>query len=88
LLGKVESSGHGTGVLASDVLLAHPVTMPDPEVQKRLAVPFDALNERIASTRRQVRTLTELRDTLLPKLLSGALRIPDIEGFLSSEVPL
>jgi type I restriction enzyme S subunit len=31
---------------------------------------------------RQSRTLAQLRDTLLPKLISGALRVPDAEAFL------
>ncbi|MEO7596474.1 MAG: restriction endonuclease subunit S [Byssovorax sp.] len=86
LLGKVESSGHGTGVLASEILLAHPITMPARQVQQKFAVPFEAINARIAANRRQIRTLAETRDTLLPKLLSGSLRIPDVERFLSSEV--
>jgi type I restriction enzyme S subunit len=88
LLTKVESSGHGTGVLATEVLLAHPVTMPTPEIQQKLTVQFDALNARIRLTRRQVRTLSETRDSLLPKLLSGSLRIPDVERFLSKETSL
>ena len=32
--------------------------------------------------RRQSRTLAALRDTLLPKLISGELRVKDAEGFM------
>ena len=32
--------------------------------------------------REESRILAELRDTLLPKLISGELRIPDAEKFL------
>jgi type I restriction enzyme S subunit len=76
LLERVESSGHGTGKLPSEVLLALPVTMPDVAAQERLSEPLRALNDRIASTRAESRTLAALRDALLPKLISGKLRVP------------
>ena len=82
LLKKVESSGHGTGKLPSDVLMGLPITMPLIEIQKKLAPTFDTMNARIASSREEARTLAHARDELLPKLLSGALRIPDPERFL------
>ena len=40
---------------------------------------FQALLDRIAATRDESRTLAELRDLLLPKLLSGGLRMRDAE---------
>jgi type I restriction enzyme S subunit len=36
----------------------------------------------IAGNDRESRTLAQLRDTLLPKLISGELRVPDAEAFL------
>ncbi len=36
----------------------------------------------IANNKKQAQTLTQLRDTLLPKLLSGQLRIADVENFI------
>lgn len=39
----------------------------------------ESLFEQIVSNKRQSLTLTELRDTLLPKLLSGELTLPDTE---------
>jgi type I restriction enzyme S subunit len=83
LLGRVESSGHGTGRLPSDVLLAHPITMPERQVQEQLARVFDDLNARIASAREESRTLVALRDAMLPKLLSGEVRIPFREEIAS-----
>lgn len=77
LLGRVESSGHGTGKLPSEILLGHPIAMPPPGIQKQLAAFFDALNDRIGAVRAESRTLTKLRDGLLPRLLSGQLVIPD-----------
>ncbi|MBA3393281.1 MAG: restriction endonuclease subunit S [Deltaproteobacteria bacterium] len=79
LLGRVESSGHGTGVLPTGILLAHPIAMPPRDVQREMATPFDLINDRIAVAREESRTLAELRDLLLPRLLSGELRVRDAE---------
>lgn len=84
LLGRVESSGHGTGKLASEILLAYPITMPPGSVQRVLAARFEATSAYIASVRAESRTLAELRDTLLPKLISGEIRIKDAEKLASA----
>jgi type I restriction enzyme S subunit len=83
LLTKVETSGHGTGKLASEILFAHRIVAPPASVQDRLARPFSTSSTRIATARQESRTLTALRDTLLPKLLSGELRVPDAERAVS-----
>ena len=41
-----------------------------------------AIFEKFTQQREQSRVLSELRDTLLPKLLSGELRIPDAEKMI------
>jgi type I restriction enzyme S subunit len=79
LLTKVESSGHGTGKLPSDALLGYRIAMPDGLLQLELAAPFDAMNDRIATAREATRTLSALREALLPKLISGELRVPAAE---------
>jgi type I restriction enzyme S subunit len=79
LLLKVESSGHGTGKLPSEILLAHPITMPALDVQQGLTTTFDMLLDKIVLARQESRTLAKLRDLLLPKLLSGELRIREAE---------
>lgn len=79
LLGKVESSGHGTGKLPTEILLGYQITMPPREVQARLTKVFDDINARIASAREESQTLAALRDLLLPRLLSGEVRIRDAE---------
>jgi type I restriction enzyme, S subunit len=86
LLGRVESSGHGTGKLPSDVLLDHPITLPGLSVQRELASVFDSLNSRIASARDQSRTLSALRDVLLPKLISGDLRVRDADRIVAAAI--
>jgi type I restriction enzyme S subunit len=40
---------------------------------------------RTLDCRREVRTLAALRDTLLPKLISGELRLPDAERILGGQ---
>lgn len=84
LLGRVQSSGHGTGVLPTDILLAQRICLPPSGVQKRLVTPLDAMNDLIAAGRSESRTLTELRDLLLPKLISGELRIPEAEKLVEA----
>ena len=79
LLGKVESSGHGTGKLPSEILLGYALTLPPLDAQRPLSKAFQALLDRIAAARAESRTLAEMRDLLLPKLLSGELRIRDAE---------
>lgn len=38
--------------------------------------------EKSESNRKQAQTLTQLRDTLLPRLISGQLRLPEAEAML------
>jgi type I restriction enzyme S subunit len=72
---RVETSGHGTGKLPSELLLSHRVVMPPRETQASLARQFALLNDRLAVSRNECRTLRELRDELLPRLLSGELSV-------------
>ena len=44
------------------------------------------LYQRIVAAERDSRTLAALRDTLLPKLISGELRVSDAERFLEGAV--
>lgn len=53
------------------------------EAYKKLAAP---LYERIADNVSTSQTLIRLRDTLLPKLISGEIRLPNVET-LAHEVP-
>jgi type I restriction enzyme S subunit len=77
LLQRVESSGHGTGKLPSDVLLALPISMPDSATQGYLAEPLRVMNGRIAAARDESVTLAILRSTLLPQLISGNIRVSE-----------
>ena len=62
------------------------IALPTPAAQREFGHTVRAIVERVEINENQMATLAETRDTLLPKLLSGALRIPDVERFLASEV--
>jgi type I restriction enzyme S subunit len=46
-----------------------------------LAAPLD---DQIERNERESRYLAQLRDTLLPKLISGELRVPDVDKFMEA----
>jgi type I restriction enzyme S subunit len=72
--------------LNTGILGAIPLLMPPDDVLRAFAKIVDPLQQRIVTMSAESATLAELRDTLLPKLLSGSIRIADGERFLSSEV--
>lgn len=53
-----------------------PALVPTVEVLDAFASIADPLFERLIENERQTQTLTQLRDTLLPRLISGQLRLP------------
>jgi type I restriction enzyme S subunit len=59
--------------------LSYPVLVPPPAIQTAFTALGVDVEAKIANNRDQNRTLAALRDTLLPKLLSGELRIRDAE---------
>ena len=58
------------------------VADPDSSFHQTFAKVADPIMKRIQVCEEEITTLTELRDALLPKLISGELRIPDAEKFL------
>lgn len=64
----------------------YPVLQPRPELIARFERFAGPMWAKIHANEAKSATLRSLRDTLLPKLLSGVLRIPDVERFLASEV--
>ncbi len=68
----------------SDSVRAIPVLVPSAELHQAFlstALPYFF---RLRALQRESRTLAALRDALLPKLISGELRIEDAEGFIES----
>ncbi|MFV2074012.1 MAG: hypothetical protein ACC742_15365 [Thermoanaerobaculales bacterium] len=80
---RFEAEGTVFGSIGKKDFHAIPcVTAPDTVVAafERLCSPVDG---QIESKDRESRTLAALRDTLLPKLISGELRVKDPERFLA-----
>ncbi|MCS7017358.1 MAG: restriction endonuclease subunit S, partial [Gemmatales bacterium] len=58
------------------------VAVPPPESMKKLDAYIAPFFDQFVRNAQQSRTLAALRDTLLPKLISGELRVKDAEAFL------
>lgn len=57
-----------------------PTLVPSAKVLDAFANVADPLFERLIENERQAQTLTKLRDTLLPRLISGQLRLPEVQA--------
>ena len=55
------------------------VMVPPPEVLAAFVSTANSILERIKENERHAANLSETRDTLLPRLISGKLRLPDVE---------
>ncbi len=58
------------------------VVVPSAPVLESFTKSADSIYRQMVENERQSRSLAQLRDTLLPKLICGELRIPDAEAFL------
>lgn len=58
------------------------IHLPPAAAQQEAAEFLEPIDDKIAANAEQSRILATLRDTLLPKLLSGELRVRDAEKFL------
>lgn len=58
------------------------LSLPPKEIIKNLEDKFDKVNVLIDQLKREEKQLIELRDSLLPKLMSGEVRLEDIEASL------
>jgi type I restriction enzyme S subunit len=85
LLAKVQAAGHGTGVLTTEALESLLFAVPPPELANKLTEPLSVLNSKIVANDRE-KTLSTLRDALLPKLISGELRVREAETSIESVV--
>ena len=82
---------HTTGTtvlhLAKDGVGSFAFTCPPAELVKKFSEITEYLSERQQVNIDQMRSLAQLRDTLLPKLISGQLRQPEAEALLAEELP-
>jgi hypothetical protein len=56
--------------------------VPNPELAESFKKHIDPIRNKAAENVKESQILASLRDTLLPKLISGELRFPDIGKFV------
>ena len=81
------SGTSGRQRVQNDVLGRYPVIIPTPNVANTFGGMATGIQQKIAANHQQAQTLAQLRDTLLPKLISGQLRLPEAEALLAEELP-
>ncbi len=77
---EAQSHGSAQANVSGAALLAYPLVIPSPDllcIFNRIA---ETLLESVLSNHEQAQILTQLRDTLLPRLISGQLRLPEAEA--------
>ena len=82
LVSRLQQHAHGSvfDTITRETLKRVPLVMPTGELIEAFEMSVDPHLERIRTTLMASRTLTKLRDTLLPKLISGELRVKDAIG--------
>lgn len=81
----ISSAGSGGSVfanLSTGRFKELPILQPNKKMRNAFSKIIRPMLQRIELSQKEISTLSQLRDTLLPKLISGELRIPDAEKFL------
>ena len=79
------SGTSGRQRIQNDVLSQFPVAVPNEPIAKAFSELVLAVQESIQEGHQQAGTLSELRDTLLPRLISGQLSLSNVEEFTKVE---
>ncbi len=72
--------------IQNDALGQFPVAVPSDAIAHAFGDVVTAAQKAIASNHEQAQTLATLRDTLLPRLISGQLRLPEAEEQLAEAI--
>jgi type I restriction enzyme S subunit len=80
----VETKSHGTAQanVSAEGILSIPAVIPPKPLRDAFNRYCHPILDSILSNHAESRTLAALRDALLPKLISGELRIPDVERII------
>lgn len=78
------SGTSGRQRVQNDVLANYRIAVPPPAVAKAFAALVNPLQEAMTSNHLRAATLSALRDTLLPRLITGQLRLPEAEAALTA----
>ena len=73
------SGTSGRQRIQNDVLGLYPLVIPDSAIASAFREAIEPIQRSIAANHRMAQTLASLRDTLLPRLISGQLGIPEAE---------
>jgi len=79
---KDRASGTTFAEISKAAFRPIPLLVPSEKVARSFSSKAQSLYERVVSNMRQSTLLSTTRDTLLPKLISGEIRIPDAEKML------
>jgi type I restriction enzyme S subunit len=81
-----EAEGTVFGAINKKQFQNLPSIAPQPDIVSSFEKLTYPLDENIRSFEEEIRTLSETRDTLLPKLISGELRVPDAEKLVEAAI--
>ena len=84
---EAQSHGSAQANVSAAALQNYPVIIPTQPVLDYMNGILSSMLEQILSNHEQAQTLAQLRDTLLPKLISGQLRLPEAEALLAEALP-
>ena len=82
--GAVSASSREGQSVSSNGLRSLKLVCPDLQILDRFAEIADELSARVATGCAQIESLEAIRDTLLPRLISGKLRLPEAEATLEA----
>jgi len=84
----LQQRGHGSvfNTITRDTFKTISVSFGNAELTKTFEISVDGLMKRILSNLIESQTLAKLRDVLLPKLISGELRIPQAEKMVEEAI--
>jgi type I restriction enzyme S subunit len=68
--------------ISKAIVAGYSVVIPDEKILSSFNEIAGALFSKIRAGAEQAQTLTQLRDTLLPRLISGQLRLPEAEALV------
>lgn len=80
------SGTSGRQRIQNDVLGLYPIAIPSLQISDVFGLVISGLQEKIASNHATASTLANVRDNLLPRLISGQLRLPEVESIIAEAV--
>jgi type I restriction enzyme, S subunit len=83
---KSRSAGTTRANLNAKVLSAFPLILPRRAITSAFREVSNSIRTKVVTNVNQSRTLASLRDALLPRLISGQLRVPDAERMVEAAV--